>query len=96
MERKKQTSIQIPSELHERIVRDAERFQFSFSGLVCRILRDFYRDKVPPLGMDGSPVTNDELNNLSEEAGSPGNPFCYASLEEAMEFLNGDYSSRIH
>ncbi|MDR2030479.1 MAG: hypothetical protein LBP65_03385 [Puniceicoccales bacterium] len=87
MERKKQASIQIPTGLYERISRDAERFQFSFSGLVCRILGDFYRARFAADDFGGSPLTDEELDKLSEEAGSPNNPFRYASLEEAMKFL---------
>jgi hypothetical protein len=100
---KRHLSLQISGDLFERLSTDAARFKFSMSDLVRRVLENFYAQKQTKNLMEksenseglGSPITWQEMDELSEEAGRADNPYRFTKLEDALEFLHGEYNSRI-
>lgn len=77
----------VPEEIYFRISSDAGRFKFSISKCARRILEEFYAGKSPE--ELGSPISWEEMDRLSEEAGLPGNPLRFRSAKEALAYFNG-------
>ncbi|MDR2030183.1 MAG: hypothetical protein LBP65_01815 [Puniceicoccales bacterium] len=93
MARKEQICVQVSSDVHERIRRDAEHFQFSQSECVRRIVQDFYAGGSWASQDLGTPINAEEMDRLSTEAQSPHNPLRFHSMAAALDFLNGAHES---
>jgi Mn-dependent DtxR family transcriptional regulator len=81
----------VPEEVYWRISSDAERFKFSISECARRILEEFYDAKTHE--ELGSPISWEEMDRLSEEAGRPDNPLRFRSAKEALAYFNGKHPS---